>query len=110
MVKYIFWASLLVMMGLIAGCVNVDAKAPKNIPYVNASPAPSGSIAKANPSSKGDLIRENQQLRDRIAWLEEQNAKSAKKSRDLKNDKQDIQGDIDKVAAERDRYKRALGQ
>jgi hypothetical protein len=109
MVKYIFWASLM-MMGLTAGCVNVDAKAPENIPYLNSSPPPTSSIAKANPSSKSDLVRENQQLRERIAWLEDQNANSMKKSQKLKNEKQDIQGDIDKIAAERDRYKKALSK
>jgi hypothetical protein len=109
MAKYLLCASLFLMGILLSGCVNVDAKAPENIGSWS-SPAPPASIPKANPGSKGDLLRENQQLRERIAWLEDQNEKSVKKSRDLKNDKQEIQGDMDKIAAERDRYKRAAGR
>ena len=99
---------LLILTGLPAGCVNVDAKAPDNISW--GSPPPAASIPQANPTSKSDLIRENHQLRDRVAWLEEQARKSPEKSRQLAGDKQEIQADMAKIAADRDRYRRAAGQ
>jgi hypothetical protein len=98
----------LVLIGLSAGCVKVDAKAPDNVSW--GSPQPTASIPQANPTDKADLLRENQQLRDRVAWLEGQNRRSAGKSKDLAGDKQDIQADMVKISAERDRYKRAVGQ
>lgn len=108
MARSFLCASLfLIWMGVPTGCVNVDAKAPEDISW--GSPSPPASIAKADPSSKSDLLRENQQLRERVAWLEEQNRKSAKKSKELENEKQDIQAEMDRIAAERDRYRRAAG-
>jgi hypothetical protein len=108
MARSFLCASLfLIWMGLPTGCVKVDATAPENVSW--GSPAPPASIAKADPSSKSDLLRENQQLRERVAWLEEQNRKSAKKSKEFENEKQDIQAEMDRIAAERDRYRRAAG-
>jgi hypothetical protein len=108
MTKVLLCASLfLILMGLSAGCVKVEARAPENISW--GSPPPPASIPQANPNSKGDLLRENQQLRDRVAWLEDQARKSDRKSKELAGDKQDIQADMAKIAAERDRYKRAAG-
>ena len=98
---------LLICMGLPIGCVKVDAKAPENISW--GSPPPPASIPQAEPGSKSGLLSENQQLRDRIAWLEEQSRKSARKSKELDSEKQDIQAEMGKIAAERDRYKRAAG-
>ena len=99
---------LLAAMGSLAGCVNVDAKAPENMGW--GSPPPQASIPRADPTSKADLLRENQQLRQRIAWLDEQNRKLAKKSGELESDKREIQADMAKIAAERDRYLRAAGR
>ncbi len=108
MARYLLCASLfLIWMGLPTGCVKVDAKAPENISW--GSQPPPASIPRADPSSKSDLLRENQQLRERVTWLEEQNRKSATKSRELEDEKQDIQAEMDKIAAERDRYRRAAG-
>ena len=108
MIKVFLCASLLLTsICLPVGCIKVDAKAPENISW--GSPPPVASIPRADPGSKSYLLRENQQLRDRVAWLEEQNRKSARKSTELTGDKQDIQAEINKVAAERDRYKRAAG-
>ena len=95
------------MVGL-AGCVKVDAKAPENIGW--GSPPPASSIPQADPSSKADLLRENQQLRQRVAWLDEQNRKLAKKSGEIEADKREIQAEMAKIAAERDRYLRAAGR
>ncbi|MGA2266018.1 MAG: hypothetical protein ABSH10_06255 [Phycisphaerae bacterium] len=106
MARYLLCASLfLIWMGLPTGCVNVDAKAPENISW--GSPPPPASIPRADPNSKSDLLRENQQLRERVTWLEEQNRKSAKKLKELEDEQRDIQAEMDKIAAERDRYRRA---
>ena len=96
---------LLAAMGSLAGCVNVNAKAPESMGW--GSPPPQASIPPADPASKADLLRENQQLRQRVAWLDEQNRKLAKKSGELESDKREIQADMAKIAAERDRYLRA---
>jgi hypothetical protein len=96
---------LLAAMGGLAGCVKVDAHAPESIGW--GSPPPAASIPQADPSSKADLLRENQQLRQRVAWLDEQNRKLAKKSGEIEADKREIQAEMAKIAAERDRYLRA---
>ena len=95
------------MCGL-AGCVKVDAKAPESIGW--GSPPPLATIPSADPYSKADLLRENQQLRQRVAWLDEQNRKLARKSGEIEADKREIQADMVKIAAERDRYLRAAGR
>jgi hypothetical protein len=108
MARALIWVCLvLILLGLGSSCVKVDAKAPENIPW--GSQPPPASIPRADPNSKGDLIRENHQLRERAAWLEEQNRRSAKKFKELENEKRDVQSEMDKVAAERDRYRRAAG-
>jgi hypothetical protein len=87
------------------GCFQADVTVP-DIPY--ASSPPPARIAKADPNDKADLLRENQELRQRVAWLEEDNARLERKQRGLAGDLAKIQADIDKTAAERDRYRRAL--
>ncbi len=91
-----------------AGCVRVNAKAPQDIPWY--SPAPTASIPQADPAGKDDLLRENRQLRERITWLDKQNRKSAKKYSELQADKREIQAEMAKIAAQRDRYLRAAGR
>jgi hypothetical protein len=109
MARAIIWTGLLLAaMGVPAGCVNVDAEAPESMGW--GSPPPQASIPRADPTSKADLLRENQQLRQRAAWLDEQNRKLAKKSGELESDKREIQADMAKIAAERDRYLRAAGR
>lgn len=108
MARYLLAVSLLLIVtSLPTGCVKVDAKAPENISW--GTPPPPASVPRADANSKSDLLRENQQLRERVAWLEEQNRKSARKSQDLEKDKREIQAEMDKIAAERDRYRRAAG-
>jgi hypothetical protein len=106
--KILIAGLLLAASGSLAGCVNVDAKAPENMGW--GSPPPQASIPRADPTSKADLLRENQQLRQRIAWLDEQNRKLAKKSGEIEADKREIQAEMAKIAAERDRYLRAAGR
>lgn len=109
MTRSILCSSLLILaMGVLSGCVRVNAKAPENIPWV--TPAPSASIPRAEANSKADLLRENQQLRERIAWLDEQNRELAKKHSELESDKREIRADMAKIAAQRDRYLRAAGR
>ena len=48
-------------LGMAAGCVTVDAKAPS----MDRSPPPA-SVTYAVDSDKADLLRENHQLRNRI--------------------------------------------
>ena len=100
---------LLMASAWLGGCVNVQAKAPEGMGSWG-TPPPPASVAKASPNSKADLLRENQQLRDRVAWLENQNRKSCKKYSGLEKDKAEIRADMDKIAAERDRYRRQAGR
>jgi len=101
-------AVVILSLGLLtaAGCFKADVTVP-DVPYAS-SPAPPANIVKANPGDRADLIRENQQLRQRVAWLEQDSARLDKKVRSLQNDQVKIQADIDKYAAERDRYRHAL--
>ena len=102
-------AIALFSLGLLtaAGCFKADVTVP-DIPYVS-SPPPPAHVVRADPDDRTDLLRENQQLRQRIAWLERDNARLDKKIRSLQNDQAEIQDDIDRAAAQRDRYRRALG-
>jgi len=101
-------AIVLLSLGLltVAGCFKADVTVP-NLPYAS-SPPPPARIVQAAPNDRTDLLRENQQLRQRIAWLEQDNARLDKKTRSLQNDQAKIQADIDQAAAKRDRYRRAL--
>ena len=90
---------------LAAGCVNVDARPPEDL---WGSPPPS-SVSQADPDNKADLLRENRELHARIDWLEEQNRKCARKLRDLQRDEEDLRDEMEQIADERDRYKRAAG-
>jgi len=101
-------AIVLLSLGLlaVAGCFKADVTVP-DVPYAS-SPPPPARIVKADPNDRTGLLRENQQLRQRIAWLEQDNARLDKKIRSLQNDQAKIQADIDRAAAERDRYRRAL--
>jgi len=115
--KFLSAAGPLVLIGLLvvvaglSGCVNV--KGPERIDIGGEavySPPPTSVIPPADPSSSTDLRRENTQLRQRIAWLEGQNRKLDKKLADLQKDIDSIRADMNKIAAERDRYKKAAGQ
>jgi len=99
---------LLAAAGALGGCFKADVKLPKNLG--GGSPPSVSAIPRADPASKADLLRENQQLRRRAAWLDEQNRKAAKKYAKLENEQREIQDDMVKIAAERDRYLRAAGR
>jgi hypothetical protein len=91
----------------VGGCVR--ASAPASI-SIGGPPPPPAYVAPADPNSRPDLLRENQQLRDRVAWLEDRNRKRADKyNNDLAKDIEEIRADMRKIADERDRYRRAAG-
>ena len=106
MMRVSLWTGLLVTGMFLAGCVNVDAKGPENL---WGEPAPAASVSEADSGSKADLLRENRELRDRIDWLEERNHKSARKLRELQDEEEDLREEMGRIAAERDRYRRAAG-
>jgi len=107
MIRLSLWMGLLLtVIFLSTGCVNVDAKAPKDL---WGSPPPSASIAQADPDSRTDLLRENRQLRDRLDWLQHENSKSANKLHDLQRKEADLRADMEKIATERDLYKHDAG-
>jgi hypothetical protein len=88
----------------LAGCMKVDAQAP----YYGGSwgrPEPSAVITPASPNNKADLVRENGELRDRLAWVENDNRKLAHKYNELTDDIAKARSKRDQYAAERDRYR-----
>lgn len=99
-----------------AGCFKADVRAPERISVggeqvYGAPPPPAlAQIPPANPNNIDDLRRENQQLRARSDYLADQNRRLARKYDDQAKDIANIQQDMNKIQAERDRYKRALGE
>lgn len=95
---------------LIGGCGKADITVPPvpSVPY--GEPPPPSYVAPADPNSVSDLRRENDQLRARLAYLEDQNVKYQRAY--AKEDKQaaDLRAEMQKLAAERDRYKSAVGK
>jgi len=111
--KFLFYAlSGLILTGL-AGCLNVNARLPEQVSVggdeVYSAPPPAG-IAPANPNNKDDLLRENDQLRQRADYLDNHIRKFSRKYQDQQEQMAQIRADINKIARERDRYKRGLGQ
>ena len=92
---------------LLAGCANVTV--PDYAGGGWGQPEPSATITPASANDKADLVRENGQLRDRLAWVENQNRKQSKKYNDLADDMAKAREKTDQYAAERDRYKAAAG-
>ncbi len=93
---------------LVGGCFKADVEVPSYAGW--GRPAPAANIPPANPNDKADLVRENQQLNDRLAYLEEQNRKLSGKSQNQKREMAKIQSQIDDLSRQRDQYKRELGQ
>lgn len=96
----------------LAGCFQGDVTVPDQVVIggreVYSSPPPA-LIAPANSNSPTDLRRENLELKNRIAWLQQQNEKSSRKYDNLGKDMADISADMAKISTERDRYRRAAG-
>ena len=100
--------ALLLAAAATGGCYKADVKLPENIGI--GSPPAGAAIVPADPASKADLLRENRQLRARAAWLDEQIRKAAKKYAKLENEQREVEDDMAKIAAERDRCLRAAGR
>lgn len=99
---------LLAASGVLAGCVIVDAQAPKHIgepPAATAAPAP----APAYDARKADQLRQdNAELRQRQAKLDSDynQWKAAVDAREREKDR--LKDQRDALKKERDRYKDAL--
>ena len=93
---------LLLGAGLAAGCAKVEAKAPQGL--YRAEPPPLSAIQRADPKDKADLLRENQQLRDRLDWLGQRAEKSDKKYQSLGKEEQEVQAEMKRLDAEINRY------
>jgi septal ring factor EnvC (AmiA/AmiB activator) len=107
----VFWACLGLLAGGLAataGCGDINAHATIPSSWAGAPPPP-GNIAPADPKSQPDLARENAELKARLAWLEDQNRSLEKKYNSQGKDLAEIREEMNKIAAERDRYKRASG-
>lgn len=87
----------------VLGCMKVDATVPAHGGW--GAPEPPAVITRANPSNKADLVRENTQLRDRLAWVEGQNRKLSNKYNEITDDITKARAKRDQYAAERDMYK-----
>jgi hypothetical protein len=72
-------------------------------------PEPSGTITPGNPNNKADLVRENTELRDRLAWVVDRNRSLSRKYNDLPDDMAKVREKTNQYAADRDRYKAAAG-
>jgi hypothetical protein len=100
------WTAVL-LSAFMAGCAIVTVP-----DYGGASwgqPEPSAIVTQGNPNNKADLVRENTELRDRLAWVENRNRSLSRKYNDLADDMAKARQKTDQYAAERDRYKAAAG-
>ncbi|MCL2701014.1 MAG: hypothetical protein FWE88_04905 [Phycisphaerae bacterium] len=84
-----------------AGCFSFRAEAPE---LVVGSPPPDR-VHQADPNDKSDVIRENQELHARNAWLERQVEGRQKKHKELLRDQDNIQADIKRTQRETERYR-----
>jgi len=91
------------------GCYKADVTVPSG-PYYTSTPEPSAQVAPAAANDRAGLLRENQQLRQRIAWLDQDNIRLDAKIHSLQKDQAEIQSDINRAAAQRDRYRQAAGK
>ncbi len=97
------------LAAFMAGCVSGTATVPDYSGGSWGQPEPPATITPASPNNKADLVRENYQLRDRLAWVVNQSQKQSKKYDDLGDDMAKVRQKRDQYAAERDRYKAAAG-
>jgi len=86
-----------------AGCFNFHAEVPEPPGFGEAPP--SSDVRPADPNDKADVIRENQELRARNAWLERQIEGRRKKHHDLTRDQKSLQADIDRAKREQEQYR-----
>ena len=95
-------------LALLLGCFKADVQVPD---YGNWGQSPQPAVVTpANPNDKADLIRENTELRNSVAWYENQNSRQAHKYKDLADDMTKVREKRDQYARERDQYKAAAGK
>ena len=99
-------AMLLSILG--AGCFRADVEVPDYSGY--GQPAPPAHITPGDPNDKADMLRENQQLRDRLAYLENQNRRLTKKYQSLGADMAKVREETKRLESERDRYNAEAGR
>jgi hypothetical protein len=93
------------LSAFMAGCATVTV--PDYSGGSWGQPEPSAVVTPGNPNNKADLVRENTELRDRLAWVENRNRSLSRKYNDLADDMAKARQKTDQYAAERDRYKAA---
>ena len=94
---------------LLVGCATIDVPRAPDV-YVGGGPPPPAAVAPADPNIPGDVQRENRALKARTAWLEDQIRRSNSKLRDQDEDIAKLRAEMNKLAAERDRYGREAGR
>lgn len=99
-----------VLLAAAAGCFKATLPESIDVGTYNGSPAPPSYVAPADAGNSADVRRENAQLRQRVAYLEDQNHRLSKKSADLGREMDDIRADMGKIAVERDRYRQEAGR
>jgi len=87
---------------VLTGCFNANVQVPE--PPAFGAPPPATTIRPANANDRDDVIRENQELRARNAWLERQIADRQRKHETLRRDQDNIKADIARTQRERERY------
>lgn len=96
----------------LGGCLSVDATAPESI-VLNGrevyAAAPPANIPVADPNSTQDLRRENQQLQDRIVWLDGHIQKLQNSSNGLARKIGEAAAKLRKLTAQLERAKRGKG-
>ncbi|NQU76871.1 MAG: hypothetical protein HQ546_11220 [Planctomycetes bacterium] len=101
------WVLLLLAGGLLAGCGSIDIRVPENISigggkYLDAA----DDIEPARPGDATDAERENRQLRQRIAQLNQQLKDAQGKLHKTEKRVEDLQGENRKLREEKDKLKR----
>jgi hypothetical protein len=96
----------MVLSAFMAGCATVTVP-----DYTGGGgwgqPEPSAVVTPASPNNKADLVRENTELRDRLAWVENRNRSLSQKYNDLNDDMAKVREKTNQYAADRDRYRAA---
>jgi len=116
--KTIVWTScwlLAVAVGVASvGCGNVDVRVPKRIQIGNGGNDKNGvsQIPRGDPNDQSALAKENRQLREYIANLDDelkkvkkQRSKDADRVEDLQEKIEDLENDLKKAKKQRDEYK-----
>jgi len=89
-------------VSVLTGCFKASVEVP-DVPRWG-EPPPTSNVRPADSNDKTDVIRENQELRARNAWLERQIEGRQRKHADLLHDQKKLQDDIARTQRERARF------